>query len=95
MMEQIIQKRYATKSSVIDTIEPGLPDDLFISCIGYEERTLGILNKLNHSYRAKSALILQNEELYNLNRLLTSQMKLMKFQKKVSFFENTKRNSFP
>ncbi len=50
-------------------INDSMKDDLFVSCIGYEPRTLAVLKKLDQQYRAKCALLFANEEVAKFRTL--------------------------
>lgn len=45
--------------NIIDTIENKKPDDLFISCISFEERCINAVNHLKNVYCAKNSLLIR------------------------------------
>jgi hypothetical protein len=45
--------------SDIKTIEKDRPDDLFMSCISFEERCINVVNHLSESYTARRSLIIR------------------------------------
>jgi hypothetical protein len=53
----------------ICTVDKGTPDDLFISCISYEPRTSGILQKLHQDYKCCRGLFFVTEKFENYQKV--------------------------
>jgi len=49
----------------LKTIQPNVPDDLFLVCAGYEERSFAAARSFSPDYRAKVGIIYKNEELFD------------------------------
>ncbi|MFW9875131.1 MAG: hypothetical protein ACFFG0_18655 [Candidatus Thorarchaeota archaeon] len=52
----------------LKTIENN-PDDIYISCISYESRTLGVLKKLSKEYKCNLGLFIFNKKFKHLNKV--------------------------
>lgn len=62
MSNKIQINKWSDEKYHIDTATEGTPDDLFISCISYEPRTTGVLQKLSSMYKCKAGIFLINEK---------------------------------
>lgn len=72
--------------NTINTIERNISDDLFISRISFEPRSIGILKRFNKEYKVNTGLFLFNTELleypnikYNMNKIKKSKRLKNKF----------------
>ncbi len=68
-MEKITVNKWNDKKYTIASIEEGIPDDLFISRISYEPRTIGVLKKLNTNYKADIGLFITNEKFEKFSKV--------------------------
>jgi hypothetical protein len=73
-------------SYTISTIQKGVQDDLFISCISYEPRTTGSLEKLAENYKANSALFLLNKRFQELMKVIEAKEKIRDLLNSHSYF---------
>jgi hypothetical protein len=86
MNEKIDVKRWSDSSYSISTIEPGISDDLFISCVGFEPRTIAVLSRLGKNYNAKSGLFLINDEFSKFHKFANYIAYIHDICKKEEFF---------
>lgn len=70
----------------ISTIHKNVQDDLFMSCISYEPRTTGSLEKLAKSYKANTALFLLNKKFRELMKVLEAKEKIRNLLEESSHF---------
>jgi hypothetical protein len=62
---KVLKKRWSDISSKITSIVPDQSDDIFISCISYEPRTIAILEKLDKKYKAEIGVFIINTPFEN------------------------------
>ena len=62
MYDNTTVHKWSDSKYKVGTVQEGIPDDLFMSCISYEPRTLGVLKKLAKDYKADSGLFVINEK---------------------------------
>lgn len=55
MVRQYIQRPI----EIVTTIDPGSPDDLFLTCASFEKRCTNSISKLGKSYKTRTALIVR------------------------------------
>lgn len=77
----------------ITKIKKDVPDDLFIACISYEPRTLGVLRKLDDNYKAIIGVFVTNKEIENFTKLLEHKEQVKKILKSKSYFRRTENLS--
>lgn len=74
----------------VTTIQEDIADDLFISCISYEPRTIGILKKLDKDYKADMGLFVINEKFEKFSKVQENKKAINDILAKSSFFDNSR-----
>jgi hypothetical protein len=90
MVDRINVNDWKNRSYNINTIQKDTPDDLFISCISYEPRTTGSLEKLADDYKADTAIFLLNKKFRKLMKVVATTEKVKKLLDKFSYFEQSR-----
>jgi hypothetical protein len=81
--------KWADEEFRVNTMAKGEPDDLFISCVSYEPRSTGILQKLISSYRCKAGIFLVNEKFEKYSKVQENKEIIMGLLTKSRNFDNT------
>jgi len=89
MSEKGIIRKCKAVDCDITTINKGVQDDLFLSCISYEPRSVGVLEKLNKEYRATTGLFVINKKFQNFSKVQENKMNVNNALEKFLFFKNT------
>jgi hypothetical protein len=89
-MTNIQIKKILNKDLKIQTICDDLPDDLFISCISFEPRTLAVIRSMGNFYHAKFGLFIKNKKFENSNKLQEHSNEIQRLLKEKRLFKKTK-----
>jgi len=89
MCRQTSVNRWNDIKYSITTIDEGIPDDLFMSCISYEPRTTGILEKLGKDYEADTGLFIINERFEKFVKVQENKQAIDNILRISSFFNNS------
>ncbi|CAG1003553.1 MAG: hypothetical protein OIN86_16680 [Candidatus Methanoperedens sp.] len=84
-MEKITKNRWNDDGYNINTIEEGIPDNLFISRISYEPRTTGVLRKFNKDYKSNIGLFITNEKFEKFSKVEENRTEIINILKCYSF----------
>ena len=84
-MEQININSWNDNKYEISTIQENIADDLFISCVSFEPRSIGIIKKLDTNYKAKTGIFITNGSFRKLDE---NKIKIDNILKKSHFFND-------
>lgn len=73
----------------ITKIKKDVPDDLFIACISYEPRTIGILKKLDDNYKANVSVFVTNKKVESFTKLQKYKDQVKNILESKSYFRKT------
>jgi len=87
-MEKITANRWDDRKYKVTTIKEGSPDDLYISCISYEPRTIGLFKKLDSGYKADTGLVITNEQFEKFSKVRENKKEINNILERMAFFNN-------
>jgi len=87
-MEKCIVHSWSDNKYKVVTIHESIPDDLYISCISYEPRSLGLLKKLDKNYKAEVGVFIMNERFERFKKVKSNKKEIDRFLEKTSFFNH-------
>ena len=88
-MMKVDKKKWSNPDSKIVSIDPNTSDDIFISCISYEPRTIAILEKLDKKYKAEMGVFIINERFKNYENVKNNLKKCDEIIKRGNNFFST------
>jgi len=89
MLENFKKIQWDDNNFTLKTTEDSINDDLYISCISYEQRTTGILEKLDKKYKVDTGLFITNEKFIKYLEVKENENKIKNILKKSSNFGHT------
>jgi len=88
-MNKVLVHSYEDEMYEITKIRKDVPDDLFIACISYEPRTLGVLKKLNDNYEASIGIFAVNKKFGNYTKVREHEEQVKKILESKSYFRRS------